>query len=249
MLPITEFNNVSKSFGENRILVDASIKIYKGETLTIIGGSGKGKTVFLKLMLGVLKPDSGKVLFHGEDVGAMRERELSQMRSRIGMLFQGAALFDSLSVRENVAYPLRLHYRYSEDEISKIVAKRLAMVGLPGIEDMVPSDLSGGMKKRVGLARAIATDPDVILYDEPTTGLDPANTKRICKLIRDMQAKLGLTSVVVTHDMAAAFEVTNRIAMIHHHRFGFVGTKDEAMASNDPLVQNFIRGEMETADG
>jgi phospholipid/cholesterol/gamma-HCH transport system ATP-binding protein len=247
--PIIEFKNVSRTFGENHVLVDASVRIVRGETLTIIGGSGKGKTVFLKLILGVLRPDRGAVLFQGSDVGLMRQRELSRMRSRIGMLFQGAALFDSLTVRENVAYPLRLHFKYSEEELSRIVGERLAMVGLAGTEGMMPSDLSGGMKKRVGLARAIATDPDVILYDEPTTGLDPANTKRICRLIREMQAKLGVTSVVVTHDMATAFEVTDRIAMISHHRFGFVGTKDEARASTDPLVQNFIRGEMETGDG
>lgn len=246
---IIEFKGVAKSFGDNVVLRDASVQIARGETLTVIGGSGKGKTVFLKLVLGVLRPDRGQVLFRGQDVGAMRERDLRRMRSRIGMLFQGAALFDSLTVKENVAYPLRLHFRHSEGEIARIVAQRLAMVGLPGTEEMMPADLSGGMKKRVGLARAIATDPDLILYDEPTTGLDPANTRRICRLIREMQAKLGVTSIVVTHDMAAAFEVTDRIAMIAHHRFGFVGTKEEARASADPLVQNFIHGEMETGDG
>lgn len=249
MTPIIEFKNVSKSFGDNRVLEGASLSIEKGETLTIIGGSGKGKTVFLKLMLGVLKPDRGHVLFKGDDVGVMKERDLCQMRSRMGMLFQGSALFDSLSVRENVAYPLREHFRHPEDVLSKIVAERLAMVGLPGIESMMPADLSGGMKKRVGLARAIATDPDVILYDEPTTGLDPANTKRICNLIRKLQEKMGVTSVVVTHDMSAAFSVTDRIAMIHHRQFGFIGTKEEAKGSSDPMVQNFIRGEMETGDG
>ncbi|HPQ81475.1 MAG TPA: ABC transporter ATP-binding protein [bacterium] len=246
---IIEFRNVAKSFGENHVLDGADLSIDKGETLTIMGGSGKGKTVFLKLMLGVIAPDSGKVFFQGKDLGLMKEKELSKMRSRIGMLFQGAALFDSLSVGENVAYPLRLHFKHSEGEISRIVNEKLEMVGLPGVAEMMPSDLSGGMKKRVGLARAIATDPDVILYDEPTTGLDPANTNRICRLIRELQQKMGVTSVVVTHDMAAAFEVTDRIAMIHKHRFGFVGTKDEARASTDPVVQNFIKGEMETGDG
>ena len=249
MTPIIEFNKVGKSFGENRVLENCDLAIERGETITIIGGSGKGKTVFLKLMLGVLRPDVGRVIFRGEDLGNMQEAELSKMRSRIGMLFQGAALFDSLTVQENVAYPLRLHFPYDEAEIARIVERKLAMVGLPGIGAMMPNDLSGGMKKRVGLARAIATDPDVILYDEPTTGLDPANTRRICRLIREMQAKLGVTSVVVTHDMQAAFEVTDRIAMLHDHRFGFVGTKAEAQASADPLVQNFIRGEMETGDG
>lgn len=245
MFPIIELKNVTKSFGENRIFDDATLSVMKGETITIIGGSGKGKTVLLKLMLGVLKPDHGHVLFKGEYVGVMKEAELAKMRSQMGMLFQGAALFDSMTVRENIAYPLREHFRYSEVEISRVVSEKLQMVGLPEIEDMMPSDLSGGMKKRVGLARAIATNPDVIFYDEPTTGLDPANTKRICNLILKLQAKLGVTSVVVTHDMSAAFAVTNRVAMIHHHRFGFVGTKEDAKNSGDPLVQNFIRGEME----
>lgn len=246
---VIEFRKVSKSFNHNSVLEDADLSIFKGETITIIGGSGKGKTVFLKLLLGVLEPDAGHVYFKGLPLDEMDEREISKMRSRIGMLFQGAALFDSLTVRENVAYPLREHFRYSESEISKIVAEKLMLVGLPGTEMTMPADLSGGMKKRVGLARAIATNPDVILYDEPTTGLDPANTKRICQLIRSLQQKLNVTSVVVTHDMQAAFSVTNRLAMIHHNKFGFVGTKDEALSSSDPLVQNFIKGEMETGDG
>jgi phospholipid/cholesterol/gamma-HCH transport system ATP-binding protein len=165
------------------------------------------------------------------------------------MLFQGAALFDSLSVKENVAYPLREHFEYSEEEISDIVSKKLSMVGLFDIGNMMPADLSGGMKKRVGLARAIATDPDVILYDEPTTGLDPANTKRICNLISQLQEKLKVTSIVVTHDMEAAFSVTDRMAMIYDKKFGFVGTGEEARSSADPVVQNFIKGEMETGDG
>ena len=249
MKPIIEFQKVCKAFGANQILDRADLSIQKGETLTIIGGSGKGKSVFLKLLLGVLKPDDGRVMFSGHDIGAMKEREINKMRSRIGMLFQGAALFDSLSVQENVAYPLREHFDYSEEQTRQIVLERLRMVGLEGIDDMMPADLSGGMKKRVGLARAIATDPDVILYDEPTTGLDPANTKRICHLILEMQQKLGVTSVVVTHDMEAAFMVTDRLAMIHDRHFGFVGTKAEARASSDPIVQGFIKGDMETGDG
>ena len=245
---IIEFKKVSKAFGGNRVLEGADLAIKKGETITVIGGSGKGKTVFLKLLLGVLKPDSGRVIFSGQDVGKMNEHELRKMRSRIGMLFQGSALFDSLSVAENVAYPLREHFNYSDDKIERIVADKLALVGLSGIEEMMPADLSGGMRKRVGLARAIATDPDVILYDEPTTGLDPANNKRICRMIRELQKKLGVTSVVVTHDLEAAFSMTDRLAMIHHQHFGFVGTKEEAAASSDPMVQNFIHGELETED-
>jgi phospholipid/cholesterol/gamma-HCH transport system ATP-binding protein len=245
---VIEFRNIAKAFEEKQILQGVQLSIFKGETLTIIGGSGQGKTVFLKLLLGVMKPDDGHVFFKGNDVGRMNEVQLSRMRSRMGMLFQGAALFDSLTVRENVAYPLRVHYHYAEHEISEIVEEKLSMVGLPGIGQMMPSDLSGGMKKRVGLARAIATNPDVILYDEPTTGLDPANTKRICGLIRSLQEKLGVTSVVVTHDMQAAFSITDRLAMIHQRHFGFVGTSDEAKSSSDPVVQDFIQGEMETED-
>ena len=249
MMPVIELDSVSVSFGEKHVLKGASLEIVQGETLTVIGGSGKGKTVLLKLILGVQKPDEGRVLFKGQDIGVMNAQALSKIRSRIGMLFQGAALFDSLSVRENVAYPLREHFEHDEAEISRIVAEKLKLVGLPGIEEMMPSELSGGMKKRVGLARAIATNPDLLLYDEPTTGLDPANTKRICGLIRSIQQKLGVTSVVVTHDMEAAFSVTDRIAMIYDCQFGFVGTKEEAHASTEPFVQHFINGEMETADG
>lgn len=249
MLPIVEFKNVNKSFGDQHVLVDANLSIIKGETITIIGGSGTGKTVYLKLLLGVMRPDSGSVMFRGQDLGDMEERQIISMRKHIGMLFQGSALFDSLTVADNVAYPLREHFSYDEERIANIVADRLAMVGLEGIEEMMPADLSGGMKKRVGLARAIATDPDVILYDEPTTGLDPANTKRICRLIMEMQQKLKVTSIVVTHDMEAAFRVTDRMALLHGKRFHFIGTKDEARVSNDPVVQGFIRGEMDTGDG
>ena len=249
MSHIIEFKKVCKSFGEHNILENTDLFIDKGETITIIGGSGQGKTVFLKLMLGVMKPDKGHVFFRGEDLGRMNELELCKMRSHIGMLFQGAALFDSLTVGENVAYPLREHFDYSEEKLESIVSEKLELVGLPGIESEMPSDLSGGMQKRVGLARAIATNPDVILYDEPTTGLDPANTKRICHLIRELQEKLGVTSVVVTHDMEAAFSVTDRLAMISDKHFGFVGSKEEATNSSDPLVQNFIQGNMATEDG
>jgi phospholipid/cholesterol/gamma-HCH transport system ATP-binding protein len=249
VIPIIEFKNVNKAFGENEVMVDASISIVKGETITLIGGSGKGKTVFLKLLLGVLRPDSGRIMFRGQSIGDMEEGDIVSMRKHIGMLFQGAALFDSLTVAENVAYPIREHFDYDDDEIYRMVRQKLEVVGLGGTEEMMPADLSGGMKKRVGLARAIATDPDVILYDEPTTGLDPANTKRICRLILELQEKLKVTSIVVTHDMEAAFRVTDRVALLHDKCFYYVGTKDEVRASRDPIVQNFILGEMETGDG
>ncbi len=248
-MALVEFKNVSKSFGPKVVLDDVSLDIQKGETLTIIGGSGIGKTVFLKLLLGLITPEKGKILFHGHNLGDMEEKQIIKMRSRIGMLFQGAALFDSLTVAENVAYPLREHFKYSEDEIQKIVCDKLALVGLQDVNNLMPVELSGGMKKRVGLARAIATDPDIILYDEPTTGLDPANTHRICNLILKLQEKLKVTSLVVTHDMASAFSITNRIALISEHKFAFVGTKQEAQTSQDPVVKNFINGNMETGEG
>lgn len=247
-MPIIEFKKVSKTFGENHVLDGVDLSIIPGETITIMGGSGTGKSVFLKLLLGLIRPDNGQVLFEGNDVAQMDEHQLMEMRKHIGMLFQGAALFDSLSVAENIAYPLREHFHYSDHELEKIVSERLHMVGMPGIETMMPADLSGGMRKRVGLARAIATNPKVVLYDEPTTGLDPANTKRICRLIRELQQKMKVTSVVVTHDMESAFMMSDRIAMLYHKRFHFIGTVEEARQSKDPIVQNFINGQMETGE-
>ena len=239
---IISFKDVSQSFGENLVLKDMSLDVRRGETLTIIGGSGTGKSVTLKLLLGLLMSDNGFVTFNDKRVDEMDEHALVEMRRQCGMLFQGGALFDSITVGENVAYPLRQHFSYDEATISKIVEEKLEMVGLPGIAAMKPSDLSGGMKKRVGLARAIAADPKVILYDEPTTGLDPANTMRINRLIREIQRKLHVTSVVVTHDMQSAFFVSDRIAMLYNKRIEFVGTPDEARDSPNMVVQNFIQG-------
>ena len=247
-MALISFQKVCKAFGAKQILVNVDIEILEGETLTIIGGSGTGKSVFLKLLLGVLNPDKGAVFFRGKNVSDMKEKDLIEMRSHMGMLFQGAALFDSLTVGQNVAYPLKVHFDYDDDKVENIVAECLQMVGLPGIEDMMPADLSGGMRKRIGLARAIATHPDVILYDEPMTGLDPANTQRIAKLIRELQQKLSVTSVVVTHDMEFAFSISNRMAMLHQRKFSFVGTVDEARSSLNPVVQNFLQGKMETGD-
>lgn len=248
MKTIIEFKNVFLSFGDLAVLQGASLVIYEGETLTIIGGSGSGKSVMLKLLLGVLKPDSGKIIFEGTDVSTMEEDGLIEMRKKIGMLFQGSALFDSLSVKENVAYALREHFQYSEEEIAKIVGRKLSLVGLRGIERMMPADLSGGMKKRVSLARAIATKPAVILYDEPTTGLDPSNTQRINRLILQLKEKLRVTSVVVTHDMNSAFKVSDRFALLHAGKIVFQGTQEEIVQSADPLVKNFIQGEIGLAE-
>lgn len=243
-MSIISWNKVFKAFGETKVLVDMNLEVNEGETLTIIGGSGSGKSVMLRLLLALMHPDSGKVYFDGHDVTIADEEGIIEIRKQVGMLFQGGALFDSLSVAENIAYPLREHYDYSEEHIAKIVAEKLDLVGLPGTQNIMPSDLSGGMKKRVALARAIATDPKVILYDEPTTGLDPANTMRINKLIRHLQNKLKVTSIVVTHDMSSAFYVSDRLAMLYDRKIEYVGTADEVRRSTNRIVQNFINGEI-----
>jgi phospholipid/cholesterol/gamma-HCH transport system ATP-binding protein len=242
MQTIISFKNISKAFGTNQVLGNLSLDINEGETITIIGGSGSGKSVLLKLLLDVLRADKGHIYFKGRDITVMNDWEIIDVRKNIGMLFQGAALFDSLTVGENIAYPIREHFKYSEDKIKKIVSAKLDLVGLSGLQQMMPADLSGGMKKRVGLARAIATDPAVILYDEPTTGLDPANTMRINRLIRELQRKLHVTSIVVTHDMASAFLVSDRLAMLYNKRIEFVGTPEEAKKSLNNVVQHFIQG-------
>lgn len=237
-----EYRGVSKSFGSKKIFEDLSLSIEKGETMTIIGGSGTGKTIMLKLLLKLMLPNRGDILFEGKDIFRMDETQTERLRTRMGMLFQGGALFDSLSVRGNIAYPLHEHFHLADDEIDRRVAQKLALVGLPGIEGVMPADLSGGMKKRVALARAIATDPEVILYDEPTTGLDPTNTRRINNLIRDLQKKLKVTSIVVTHDMESAFTIADRLALLANGTIAFVGTPDEAKRSSNKTVRNFIEG-------
>ncbi|MBI4237291.1 MAG: ABC transporter ATP-binding protein [Deltaproteobacteria bacterium] len=246
--PIIQLDHVQKRFGSRAVLDDFSLAIHPGETVVILGGSGTGKSVALKLILGLLAADAGLVTFRGADIHRMDEAQLRAMRREIGMLFQGGALFDSMTVYENVAYPLREHYQHPEAKVQEIVAHCLELIGLPGIETMAPAELSGGMRKRVALARAIATNPAVILYDEPTTGLDPANTRRISLLIRKLQQQLHVTSIVVTHDMASAFTVADRVALLYNRRLEFVGTVDAARASANPVVQNFIRGDLGEED-
>src|SRR5204862_7337684 len=193
------------------------LSVYSGETLTIMGGSGVGKSVMLKLLIRLLDADGGSITFHGEDITSMPDARIDIVRQRIAMLFQGAALFDSITVGENVGYGLVEHYRdkMTDKEMSDRVDWALSLVGLPGIEAMRPADLSGGMKKRVGLARAIAVQPEVLLYDEPTTGLDPINTERINHLIKGLKTAIQVTSIVVTHDMKSAFSISDRMAMVH----------------------------------
>ncbi len=239
---LIEFRNVKKAFGDKVVYVDLNLDIHKGEALTIIGGSGMGKSVMLKMLVGLLRVDAGTICFDGREISALAERELLQVRRRIGMLFQGAALFDSMTVRENVAYPLREHTRPTEKEIDQRVAECLEDVGLPGIEDALPSSLSSGMRKRVGLARAIALRPEVLLYDEPTTGLDPIAMEHITDLIVALNDRYGVTSVVVTHDMPSAFRVSDRIAMIDRGYVIFEGTPDELQHAEDPRVRDFVEG-------
>lgn len=242
--PIVRFRRVRKAFGPKVIFHDLTLDFMRGETITIMGGSGSGKSVCLKMLIGLIQADGGEIFVGDRDVTKMGDEERTEVRRRVAYLFQGAALFDSLSVGENVAYGLREQFwnRMSEDEIRQRVEQSLTLVGLPGIESMRPSDLSGGMKKRVGLARTLALQPEVILYDEPTTGLDPVNTARINHLIMGIQRALKLTSVVVTHDMGTAFTVSDRLAMIARGRILLVGTKDDFKNTRNPIVRDFIEG-------
>lgn len=242
--PLIHFQDVKKAFGTKVIYSGLELAIDRGETVTILGPSGSGKSVMLKMLIGLLEVDSGAIFFDGQDVTKMVDRELFQVRRRVAYLFQGAALFDSLSVGENVAYGLREQNwnTMGGEEIDRRVAQSLESVGLPGIQEMRPSDLSGGMKKRVGLARTLALQPEVLLYDEPTTGLDPINTARINNLIRGIKRALGLTSVVVTHDMGTAFSVSDRIVMIGKGRLIMEGTPEEFRRTENPYVRAFIDG-------
>jgi phospholipid/cholesterol/gamma-HCH transport system ATP-binding protein len=242
--PLLRFKGVRKAFGPKIIYAGLDLSIKKGEVLTICGGSGVGKSVMLKMLIGLLRADAGSITFDGKEVTTMREAELATVRQRIAMLFQSGALFDSLTVGDNVGYGLDEHFRntMSQAERNDRVAWALGLVGLPGIEAMVPADLSGGMRKRVGLARAIAVQPEVLLYDEPTTGLDPINTARVNHLIVGLQERLHITSVVVTHDMKSAFSISDRIAMVHSARIIACDTVDAFRANPDPRVADFIEG-------
>jgi phospholipid/cholesterol/gamma-HCH transport system ATP-binding protein len=241
---LIRFRGAKKAFGPKVIFADLNLDLRKGETTTILGASGSGKSVMLKMLIGLIPADAGEILFDGDDVTKKDERELTDVRRRIAYLFQGAALFDSLDVGENVAYGLREQYwnTMTEEEIQHRVEQSLGLVGLPGIELMRPSDLSGGMKKRVGLARTLALQPEVLLYDEPTTGLDPINTARINHLINGIKKALGITSVVVTHDMGTAFTVSDRVAMLGRGRVLMSGQKEEFKTTTDPYVRDFIEG-------
>lgn len=237
-----EVRDLKKSFGPQPILDGVSFSIPEGESLVIIGRSGGGKSVLLKHIIGLLQPDAGAVLIDGEDITHMDERNLIRVRSKFGMVFQGAALFDSLNVAENVAFAFRRDKKFTEKEIAKKVSEVLEMVELPGVEKKKPSELSGGMRKRVGLARAIIYQPQIVLYDEPTTGLDPIVSDSIDKLIMRVTECLKVTAIVVTHDMRSARRVGDRIVMLHNKKVYATGTPEEIFASADPVVQQFING-------
>ena len=237
-----EVRNLSKSFGSQRVLDNVSFRIGSSESVVIIGRSGGGKSVLLKHIIGLMAPDSGEVLVNDENIVPMNERQLLGVRHKFGMLFQHSALFESLTVAENVAFALRRERKWSEEQIKQKVTEALEMVELPGIEQKKPAELSGGMRKRVGLARAIVYQPEFLLYDEPTTGLDPIVADSIDQLIICIREKLKVTSVAVTHDMRSAGRIAQRILMLHEGRIHFSGTPDETFKSQDPIVHRFVNG-------
>lgn len=242
--PLIRFEGVKKAFGPKVIYEHLDLEIAPGSAFTILGGSGVGKSVMLKMLIGLLRPDAGRIFFDGREVTHLQGDELAKLRQRIAMLFQAGALFDSLNVFENVAYGLKEHFhgKMTKKDIIERVEWALDLVGLPGVEMMNPSDLSGGMRKRVALARSIAVQPEVVLYDEPTTGLDPINTARVNHLIMGLKQRLKITSVVVTHDMKSAFTISDRLAMVHGGRIIFAGSVDELRSCQDPRVSDFIEG-------
>lgn len=232
--------NVCKKFGDRTVLKNVTLEIQVGETMVIMGASGTGKSVFLKIIMALLEPDAGEIWIDDKEITRLTNKEMDELRKRIGMVFQFSALFDSLTVGENVAFSLSRHTNLTRDQIDKIVAEKLEMVGLPGIEDVMPAELSGGMRKRVSLARAISMDPKIVLYDEPTTGLDPITADGINKLINKLHDQLKVTSIVVTHDMKSAFSVATRMAMLKDGEIIFNGTPDEIRQTDDPWVKEFI---------
>jgi len=237
-----EIINIHKSFDNNYVLRGVDLGIERGESMVVIGGSGSGKSVLLKHIIGILIPDEGKVLIDGVDLTALKEFELYEVRKKFGMLFQMSALFDSLSVWENVAFGILRNKSVSDREAKAIAIEKLELVGLTGVEDLMPAELSGGMKKRVGLARAIAHEPQILLYDEPTTGLDPIMADAINDLIVTMKNTLSVTSVAITHDMSSAYKIADRIAMLYEGKIIEVGSPDEIKNTANPIVRQFITG-------
>jgi phospholipid/cholesterol/gamma-HCH transport system ATP-binding protein len=234
--------DLNKSFKTQKVLKEVSLTIPSGQTTVIIGRSGGGKSVLLKHIIGLIRPDSGEIWIDDEELNRLRERDIYRIRKRFGMLFQEGALFDSMSVGENVAFPLREHQRLSHEQITEKVAEKLGLVGLSGIEEKMPSELSGGMRKRVALARAIALEPDILLFDEPTTGLDPIMTASIDQLIIETQRRFQMTCVVISHDIQSVFRIAHNIAMLYDGKIIEEGTPEVFRQSTNPVVQDFLEG-------
>jgi len=242
---VIEIRNLQKSFNGKTVLRKIDLDIPKSKTQIIIGRSGSGKSVLLKHIIGLIRPDAGEIFVDGEEICSLSDRDLYRVRKKFGMLFQSAALFDSMTVEDNISLGVREHRLFPKEEISRRIAEKLEMVGLPGIEKMRPAELSGGMKKRVGLARALMMEPEFVLYDEPTTGLDPIMADAINDLIIYCTDQLKVTSIVVTHDMVSAYKVGDRISMLHDGEIIFSGSPKEVQSSNDPVVRQFIEGKAE----
>ena len=241
--PVIKVRKLKIAFGSKVVLDEIDLDLYPGETLAVIGPSGTGKSTVLKVMTGLLAPTSGSVIIQGQETNGFDESKWDELRKHMGVVFQYSALFDFLTVGENVAFGLRRHFKLPEEEIQARVTELLEMVGLPGTEAMMPAELSGGMKKRVGLARALAMEPQIVFYDEPTAGLDPVMTMTISRLIRKTQQRLGVASLLVTHDMESVFMAADRIAMLYNGKIVQVGTVDEIKNSNNPVVRTFISGQ------
>lgn len=248
--PMIKIRQLKIAFGDKLVLNDLDLDVYEGETLAVIGPSGTGKSTVIKVLTGLLPPTSGSVVIDGQETSGYSEEEWDGLRRRMGVVFQYSALFDFLSVGENVAFGLRRYFKLSEEEIQERVAQLLDLVGMPDTQKMLPSELSGGMKKRVALSRALAMEPRIVLYDEPTSGLDPVMTMTISRLIRKTQEQLSLTSVLVTHDMESAFFAADRIAMLDKGKIVQIGTPDEIRQSRNPVVYAFVHGlERKEEDG
>ncbi|MDP3285515.1 MAG: ABC transporter ATP-binding protein [Desulfobacterales bacterium] len=240
--PLIQFKNVYKSFGENHVLNGTDLRIYKGEITTIIGKSGGGKSVLLKHIIGLLEQDSGTILFESRPVSEMKKAERKILKRKCSYMFQGTALFDSLTIYDNIALPLKETTALSDNEINRRVRDKMDQLDLNGIDDKYPSQLSGGMKKRVALARALVTDPEIVLFDEPTTGLDPIRKKAVHEMISDYQQKFGFTGVVVSHDIPDIFHISQRVAMLDDGRILFEGSPVQLAQASDPAVKEFIQG-------